>query len=142
VFSGYLGRDPKIFTNGDKVTASFSIGVTGFTKDADGKNKTDWFNIVAFGKQAELVRDYTEKGSHVEVVGRAQNRQYEKDGIQVTTNEYVVQNIVFLSSPNRRGDSGTSSPETGGGVDFKALRESMGSGEATQASAPNDDLPF
>ncbi len=61
------------------------------------KKKTDFFNIVCFGKTAEATAQYTEKGSKVSIVGKLKTNSYEKDGVKVNNVEIIIEEIEFLS---------------------------------------------
>jgi single-strand DNA-binding protein len=61
------------------------------------KKKTDFFNVVCFGKTAEATAQYTEKGSKVSVAGKLKTNSYEKDGQKVNNVEIYIEEIEFLS---------------------------------------------
>lgn len=87
--SGNLAKDPELrqTTSGTKV-ATYTIGV--FRPNPKDKNNplTDWFNVVAWGDQADVVMSNLKKGSRVLVNGRFQTRHYEdKDGKTVYVTE-------------------------------------------------------
>lgn len=70
---GNLGRDPEIkSTGGGTLVANFSIACSERFKDSAGewKDRTEWVSCVAFGRTAEIVRDYVKKGSKLYVEGR------------------------------------------------------------------------
>ena len=77
---GNLGQDPEIVTldNGNKL-AKFSIATSESYKNAQGKKveETQWHNIVAWGKVAEIVENYLIKGKQVAVEGKLTHRSYE-----------------------------------------------------------------
>lgn len=77
---GNLGNDPEIITleNGNKL-AKFSIATNETYKNASGEKVTDtqWHNIVAWGKLAEIAEDFLSKGKEVVIEGRLTNRSYE-----------------------------------------------------------------
>jgi single-strand DNA-binding protein len=94
--TGSLGRDVEIrTTQTGKPVANFSVAVS----DGWGENKkTEWINIVAWDKLAELCSNYLHKGSKVLVVGKYQSRQWEdKDGNKRTAVDVVARDIEFLS---------------------------------------------
>ena len=81
---GNLGRDPEVryLPSGNPV-ANFSIATSENYTDRNGtkQERTDWHNIVVYGKQAELCGQYLKKGRQVFVEGRISYRNYEaKDG--------------------------------------------------------------
>ena len=136
ILLGRLGKDPELrYTPSGKAVASFSLATSERWTGQDGqKNEsTTWHNIVAWGKQAELIKEYLRKGREVFIEGRIDNRTYEKkDGSgKGYISEIVVQNFSFVGS---RGDS------QGGGSDTPPPSDSdVPSGSST---SDDDDLPF
>ncbi|HLS29721.1 MAG TPA: single-stranded DNA-binding protein [Flavobacteriaceae bacterium] len=96
---GNLGQDPEIINleSGRKL-AKFSLATneTYTNKNGDRVTNTDWHNIVAWGKTAEIVENYLTKGRQVMVVGKINYDQYEtKEGekryaTQITANELLL----------------------------------------------------
>ena len=85
---GYVGEDPKIITTSNgKTMATLTVATTerGYTK-RDGttsEDRTEWHNIVLFGKLAEIARDYIRKGAALYIQGKMRTRSYDdKDGIK------------------------------------------------------------
>lgn len=128
---GFVGDEPKTATaqNGSTI-ASLSIATTdkGFTKQ-DGTtvpDKTEWHNVVAFGRLAEVVKNYVHKGASLYVQGKMRTRAYDdKNGIKRYITEIVAETFQML---DRRSDTQAGAqPPTAG-----------------QSSTPrqNDDLPF
>jgi single-strand DNA-binding protein len=77
---GHVGRDPEIrSTNGGSIVASFSLATADRQKDGHGnwQNKTEWHNLVAFNRTAEIVRDYVRKGSQLLIEGKIQTRAWD-----------------------------------------------------------------
>lgn len=65
-------------------------------KNRDGERECDFLNCVAFGKTAELIGLYIQKGEQMAVAGRLQSRSYEKDGERRYIVEVVVDEVTFL----------------------------------------------
>ena len=100
---------------------------------ADGqKNEsTTWHNIVAWGKQAEVMKEYLSKGKQVYIEGRIANRSYDdRDGNKKYISEVVVQNFQFIGS---RRDA------EGGGGDSSSPPPPA---DMPQSDGGDDDLPF
>jgi single-strand DNA-binding protein len=79
---GFLGRDPEARTipSGQNLSR-FSLGVKRRWKTAtESKEATDWFNVEAWGKLAEIGQQYLKKGSLVYVEGRLRTDKYEDKG--------------------------------------------------------------
>jgi len=134
ILIGNLGSDPELkYTPGGQAVANFSLATnerwTG--KDGQKNERTTWHNIVAWGKQAELAKEYLRKGRQVYIEGRIDNRSYDKkDGSgKGYISEVVVQTIQFLGSRSDAGGgaAGGSEPSPSG---------------PPQGSAGDDDLPF
>ncbi|MGV3619402.1 MAG: single-stranded DNA-binding protein [Archangium sp.] len=101
---GNLGKDPQS-GKGEKPMVTFSIATHETWKGDDGKpqKKTDWHNIVAFGKLAELCSKYVKKGSKVCIEGRLQTREYTVEGEKKYFTEVVANEVTFLD-PREKGD--------------------------------------
>ncbi len=110
---GNLTRDPEIraLPSGQQV-ASFSLATNRTYKNKEGakQEQVEYHNIVAFGKQADVIAQYLKKGRPVFIEGRIQTRSWEKDGEKKYRTEVVVENFQFgPSAPGGpRGDSGES----------------------------------
>ena len=105
---GNLGKDPELKTVGDKSVCNFSLATSERWRGADGNanEKTTWHNIVAWGKQGEVIAKHFSKGKPIFIEGRIENRSYEdKDGNKKYISEVVVQNFSFVGG---RSDSGSS----------------------------------
>ena len=98
---GHLGQDPKITTSQHGTIASFSVATTekGYTT-RDGRqipDRTEWHNVVCFGRIAEVVNAYLTKGSKVFVEGKMRTRQYEnRDGIKRSIMEINAEMLEML----------------------------------------------
>lgn len=130
---GFVGDDPKIVqTKNGKTMATFSLATTerGFTRQ-DGstvEDKTDWHNIVFFGKPAEIISKYVRKGASLFVQGKMRTRSYvsTQDNITRYVTEIIGDNFQLL---DRRQDAIQHTTETGQVV-------------AQQVPTNDDDLPF
>lgn len=130
---GNLGKDPELkYTPSGVAVATFSIATSESWKDQDGnqQEKTEWHNIVAWRKLAEICGEYLKKGKKVYLEGKLQTRNYEKDGVKRYVTEIVADQLIMLDG--------------GGGAG--AGRSSSGSAAETapaHADVPkDDDLPF
>ena len=99
---GNLGNDPEIITleSGQKL-AKFSLATNENYKDSDGQKqtKTDWHNLIAWGKTADIVEKYITKGKEIAIGGKLTNRSYEtKEGEKRYVTEVVVNEILMLGS--------------------------------------------
>jgi single-strand DNA-binding protein len=100
VLIGRLGRNPEIrYSQQGLAVVNFSIATSEQWTDkntGDRQEKTEWHNIVVFGKQAETCEEYLSKGSQIFIEGRLQTRNYEKEGQTHYRTEIVVSNFQFL----------------------------------------------
>ncbi len=99
---GNLGNDPEIISleNGKKI-AKFSIATNDTYRNAQGEKivDTQWHNVVAWNKTAEIIEKYVEKGKEIAVEGRLTNRSYEtKEGEKRYITEIVCNELLLLGS--------------------------------------------
>ncbi len=134
ILIGRLGKDPDLrYTPAGKAVATFTMATSDNWTGEDGQKKesTVWHNIVAWGKQAEIIKEYMSKGRMLYVEGRISNRSYDdKDGNKRYISEVVVQNFQFLG--DRQGGGGEGG--RGGSQAPDAPPPPSGNGD--------DDLPF
>lgn len=130
---GSAGRDPEIRSNTEGTCiAGLSIATSHRFKDRSGnwQEATDWHNLVAFARTAEVIRDYVKKGSPIHVEGRIQTRSWDKDGVKQYRTEIVVDNLILLGSGEKR-ERKASAPASA------PSWEEVGSQAIT-----DDDIPF
>lgn len=139
ILLGNLGKDPELrYTSGGKAVTSFSLATSERWTGQDGqKNEsTTWHNIVAWGRQAEVMKEYLAKGQQVYIEGRISNRSYDdKEGNKKYISEVVVQSFSFVGS---RGASSGSGPATPSGDNSEPVPSEPPAGSA----GGDDDLPF
>lgn len=100
-FLGRLTKDPevRIMPNSNNKVTNFTLAVNRRFTDANGERKTDFFNLIAFGKLAEFYEKYYKKGQQVLVEGRIQTRSYEdKDGLKKYATDFIVEQGYFADS--------------------------------------------
>lgn len=104
ILIGNLTKDPELrYTPQGTPVTSFRLAVNTKYKQSDEmKQDTLFIDNIVFGKQAENVSKYLNKGSAVLVEGRLQERRWESNGQQKSKFEVIVQNVRFLS---KRGTS-------------------------------------
>ncbi|QRM88899.1 single-stranded DNA-binding protein [Lacinutrix sp. WUR7] len=97
---GNLGNDPEIINlETGKMLAKFSIATNESYKNAKGEKITDtqWHNIVAWGKTAEIVEKYVTKGKEIAIEGKLTTRSWEdKEGVKRYTTEVVCNELLML----------------------------------------------
>lgn len=143
---GNLTRDPELraLPSGVKV-ASFSLATNRSWKGEDGQKKeqTEYHNIVAFAKPAELIAQYCKKGSSLYIEGRLQTRSWEQDGQKKYKTEIVTENFQF-------GPRASGTPYTGGGDTQSASKPAPKAGkeeeldtiEYPEEDVSPEDIPF
>ncbi len=99
---GNLGNTPEVKTtaNGKKI-ARFSIATNEVYKNANGEKvtETQWHNLVAWGKVADIAAQYLTKGREVAIDGKLVSRSYDdKDGNKRTVTEIQVNELLLLGS--------------------------------------------
>ncbi|MBC2843719.1 single-stranded DNA-binding protein [Winogradskyella flava] len=97
---GNLGNDPEIINlESGKTLAKFSIATNESYKNAQGEKVTDtqWHNIVAWGKTAQIVEKFVGKGKEVAIEGKLTTRSWEdKDGMKRYITEVVCSELLML----------------------------------------------
>jgi single-strand DNA-binding protein len=139
ILVGNLGRDPEVrrLNNGSSVV-NLRIATSESWRDKNSgerQERTEWHNVVVWGKQAETCGQYLSKGRQVFLEGSIRSRQYDdKDGSKRYITEVIAQRVQFLG--NRGGGAGPGAgdaPSRGGG----------GSSEPPPPPlAEDDDIPF
>ena len=97
---GHLGADPEVreVANGKKL-ARFSLATNDYYKNSDGDQvtETQWHNLVAWGKTAEIAEKYLHKGQEICVEGKLEHRTWEDDeGAKHYSTDIVVGELVML----------------------------------------------
>ena len=131
---GFVGDEPKIVNaqNGTKI-AALSVATTdkGYTKQ-DGttiSDKTEWHNVVLFGRLAEVVEKYVHKGASVYVQGKMRTRSYDdKNGVKRYVTEINADTFQML---DRKNDSQQQQPTTATTTPYQQPPQ-----------RGDDDLPF
>jgi single-strand DNA-binding protein len=118
ILLGRLGKDPEVrYTQGGKAVASFSLATSESWKDDKGekKEKTEWHNIVMWGRLGEVAGEYLKKGHQAYIEGKIQTRAWEdKEGNKRYTTEIVGTSLVMLEK--KGGGSGPGPKESGSPV--------------------------
>jgi len=138
IIVGRLGDDPEIRDAGGTPVASMSIATDESYTDNSGQevDQTEWHDVVAFGRTAEVCERYLSKGSQVYVEGPLQTSKYtDSDDIDRSSTEIKALTVQFLETPDAGGDG--------------AMRESDPAPEPTSQESgeqddfePSDNLPF
>jgi len=145
---GHVGQDPEIrSTNGGSIVASFSLATADRQKDGQGnwQDKTEWHNLVAFNRTAEIVRDYVRKGSQLLIEGKIQTRTWDdrESGEKKYRTEIFVYEVTLLGTSSQdqgRVSSGRSYARTGA-TGFGHTRPGTGEDYSDQGITASD-IPF
>lgn len=99
---GHVGKKPETRTfEGDKKLIRFSVATNESYRNAQGEKvtETQWHNLVAFGKVAEIAEKYLDKGSEVALEGKLVNRNYtDKEGVKRYVTEIQVSELLLLGA--------------------------------------------
>ncbi len=140
ILIGNLGRDPEIrYTSDGMQVAAFSLATSENWTDKNGtrQERTDWHNITAWGKQADICKKYLTKGRQVYVEGRINYREFtDRDGNKRSRPEITVSQIVLLGSRGQSMESGAQPMEPAGNA---APEQDQPFGDA---GITDSDIPF
>lgn len=139
---GNLGKDPEVrYTASGQAVASFSLATSEKFKNKSGEweERTEWHNVVLWGRQGEIAGEYLAKGRTVFIEGRLQTRKWQdKDGRDRYTTEIVGDRMQMLGGKGEGGGGGRQ-----GGSKGQADDSSYNSPASYDEPAFNpDDIPF
>jgi single-strand DNA-binding protein len=143
ILIGNLGADPELrYTNTGTAVANFRIATNEVWTDKNGERqeRTEWHQIVVWGKQGENCGKYLKKGRPVFVEGRLQTRSWEdQSGNKRYTTEVVAQAVQFLGG---RGESSGDDAGWEGRASQSGFSDETPDVTVPSTSASDDDLPF
>jgi single-strand DNA-binding protein len=145
ILVGNVGKDPEVkFLPSGQPVANFTLATSDRTKDKQGEwqDRTEWHNLTAYQRVAEIIRDYVKKGSKIYVEGRIQTRSWDDQasGQKRYRTEIIVNDLVLLSGRGEGGEySGGGSRSNTSNFDQRppAQHEEFAGTEIT-----DDDIPF
>ena len=149
---GRVGKDPEVrHTQSGQAVANFSLATDESYKNHEGEKvkKTEWHNVVAWGKLAEVIQQYVKKGQLVAIIGKLQTRSWDdkQTGAKKYTTEIVAQTLKMLGG-NGGGEQAQQAKPAGARptqADKPAAAAKGGykkpAAAATAATAPESD-PF
>ncbi|MGD0101436.1 MAG: single-stranded DNA-binding protein [Acidobacteriota bacterium] len=107
---GRLGKDPDIrYTPDGSPVASFSLATSENWTDKSGtrQERTEWHNIVAWNKLADICKQFLSKGRQVYIEGRIQTREYtDREGAKRRITEIIASQMVMLGSRPQGAEAG------------------------------------
>ena len=144
ILLGNVGKDPevKMLPSGQAV-ANLTLATSERFKDKAGEwqDRTEWHNLTAYQRLAEIIRDYVKKGNKLYVEGRIQTRSWDDQasGQKKYRTEIIVNDLVLLSG---RGEG-----ETGGGSSRSSTasfdqRAPVHQDDFAGTEITDDDIPF
>lgn len=148
ILLGNVGKDPEIrSTPGGTLVATFSLATSDRQKDAQGnwQDRTEWHNLVAFTRTAEIIRDYVKKGSKLYVEGKIQTRSWDdkETGAKRYKTEILVNDLSLLSGRDEGASGGYSRTSGSSGSSASFDQRPAGNDEyAQQTEISDDDIPF
>jgi single-strand DNA-binding protein len=147
ILLGNVGKDPEIrSTPGGTMVANFSLATSDRFQDQQGnwQDRTEWHNLVAFKRTAEIVRDYVKKGSKLYIEGKIQTRTWDdKEGVKHYKTEILVNDLSLLSG-REEGSGGYSRPasSSSSAASFDQRPPAGQDDVAQSAEISDDDIPF
>jgi len=144
---GNLGKDPEVrYTQGGTAVASFSMATSEKWKDKNSgemRERTEWHNIVAWGRLAEVCGEYLHKGKQVYIEGQLKTEKYEKDGVTRYATKITAQSMKMLGSNPQGQQPGAQ----GGGYGNGGYPGPGNSAAPPEYDGPppggyDDDIPF
>lgn len=143
---GNLTRDPelKALPSGQQV-ASFGLATNRTFKNRDGQQQeqTEFHNIVAFGRTAEVMGQYLKKGRPIFVEGRMQTRSWDKDGVKQYRTEIIVDTFQFGAQGGGDGArSGGAAPQAGAAAAPAAAADVGADIQYPDEEINPEDIPF
>jgi single-strand DNA-binding protein len=149
ILLGNVGKDPEIrSTPGGAIVANFSLATSDRFQDAQGnwQDRTEWHNLVAFKRTAEIIRDYVKKGAKLYVEGRIQTRSWDdkESGAKKYKTEIIVFDLSLLSGREDGGGQGGYSRGNSSNANHDQRSAPAGGGDEYSQSAEisDDDIPF
>jgi single-strand DNA-binding protein len=156
ILLGTLGKDPELkYTPQGTAVAKFSMATNSSYKDkqsGEWKEQTEWHNIVAWQRTAEVAAEYLKKGRQVYIEGRLQTRSWDdkETGAKKYMTEIVVNEMVLVGG-KRDGDSsgeggGRARGAASGGSHFDQRgggnEDNFSQAPANSLEITDEDIPF
>lgn len=143
VLIGRLGRDPELkYTAGGSAYCRFSIATDDSWTDrntGERQERTEWHNVIAWEKLAEICGQYLTKGRQVYIEGSIQSRQWEdQDGNKRTSFDIKARDMVMLGAPG----GASAGANAGASAGASASTAAAGAGASESSPATDDDIPF
>ena len=147
ILLGNVGKDPEIRSTGSgTMVANFTLATSDRFQDAQGnwQDRTEWHNLVAFKRNAEIVRDYVKKGSKLYIEGKIQTRSWEDKETKAKRyrTEIIVNDLSLLSARDDGGPYSRSAGSSSAAVNEDQRPPAGQDDFAQSAEISDDDIPF
>jgi len=147
ILLGNVGKDPEIkSTPSGTMVATFGLATSDRYQDPQGnwQDRTEWHNLVAFKRTAEIIRDYVKKGSKLYVEGslRTSNWEDKTSGQKRYKTEIIVNDLSLLSGRDEGSGGGSYSRGGGDSADYDQRQPAQRDDISQQAEISDDDIPF
>lgn len=150
ILLGHTGKDCEVRTTpSGTVVVNVSLATSERQKDAQGnyQDRTEWHNLVAFNRTAEIMRDYVKKGSKIFIEGKLQTRDWndKNTGEKRYRTEILVNDLTLLSGRGEEGagagQNGSHQQRSNGNGQSSGYAQQPAHGDAFEG-ADADDIPF
>jgi single-strand DNA-binding protein len=147
ILLGNVGKDPEIkSTPSGTMVATFGLATSDRYQDPQGnwQDRTEWHNLVAFKRTAEIIRDYVKKGSKLYVEGslRTSNWEDKTSGQKRYKTEIIVNDLSLLSGRDEGSGGGGYSRGGGDSAGYDQRQPAQRDDISQQAEISDDDIPF
>jgi single-strand DNA-binding protein len=149
ILLGNVGKDPEIrATPSGTMVATFGLATSDRQKDAQGnwQDRTEWHNLVAFSRTAEIVRDYVKKGAKLYIEGalRTSNWDDKQSGQKRYKTEIIVNELVLLTGREEGAGGAGGYSRQAPSYDQRTPPAAAGAPDdyAQSAEISDDDIPF
>ena len=148
ILLGNVGKDPEIrSTQGGMQVAKFTLATAERTKDQAGNwtDKTEWHNLVAFGRTAEIVRDYVKRGSQLYVEGKISTSSWDdkESGQKKYRTEILINEMNLLGGRGEGASAGERGERSSGGYSTnRTAAPSAPANEFADQGITDEDIPF
>lgn len=129
---GRLTADPEVKTAGENRYCRFSIAVQRPKRKGEETAETDFFNLVAWNGNADVISRWYRKGDMLMIIGTLRNSTYEKNGEKRVSTEIVVKEIHFTGG--KKAD--TSNRQASDSIS----NTSEGKDTSSNSTSENDDV--
>jgi single-strand DNA-binding protein len=145
ILLGNVGKDPEIKSTASGVAvATFSIATSERFKDKSGawQDRTEWHNLVAYQRLAEIVRDYVKKGSKLYIEGRLQTSSWDDKttGQKKYRTEIIIHDLSLLSGRGEAEGGGGGNYSRANTASFDQSAPAQDYSQTTEIT--DDDIPF